>query len=44
MLEHRLNYSHIPYNKEAFIQLKNVLKNSETVDYDKVISLTESLI
>lgn len=44
MLEHRLNYSHIPYNKEAFMQLKNVLKNSETVDYDKAISLTESLI
>lgn len=48
MLEHRLDYSHIPYNKEAFIELQSMLKNPNTnqdnLDYNKAISLTESLI
>lgn len=44
MLEHRLNHSHIPYNKEAFTDLKIMLKNKDEIDYNKSISLTESLI
>lgn len=44
MLEHRLNNSHIPYNKEAFVELKAMLKNQNVIDYDKAVTLTESLI
>lgn len=44
MLEHRLNHSYIPYNKEAFIELQSMIKNQDNLDYNKAISLTESLI
>lgn len=44
MLEHRLNNSHIPYNKENFMELKDMLKDENALDYTKAIALTESLI
>lgn len=44
MLEHRLNNAYIPYNKEAFVELKNMLFSPSALDYDRAITLTESLI
>lgn len=43
MLEHRLEKSNLPYNKEALINVKIMLDNNK-LDYAKAISLIESLV
>ena len=43
MLEHRLEKSNLPYNKEALVNVKIMLDNDK-LDYAKAISLVESLI
>lgn len=43
MLEHRLEKSNLPYNKEALVNVKTMLDNDK-LDYAKAISLVESLI
>lgn len=47
MLEHRLGKSNIPYNREAFLQVKDMLNKNDdisSIDYVKAVSLVESLV
>lgn len=47
MLEHRLGKSYVPYNKEGFLVLKDMLNKPDAegnIDYNKAITLVESLV
>lgn len=43
MLEHRLEKSNLPYNKEALVNVK-IMLDSDKLDYGKAISYVESLV
>ncbi len=44
MLEHRLSKINIPYDREAFLRVREMINNGSDINYDKAVALVESLV